>query len=391
VVADGQVRVMYVLPDLGVGGGQVILLRTLVAAQALGGEHVVVAVRGGPMQDRFDAAGITTVVLGRRGLWDAPRALLRLARLIRTRRCNVIVSFNTPEDRTFAQLAGALTRVPVVIWFMSVAIALIPFPPPRDRVPAFFKRLVLFGPNYLSVRRARALMSLSDSVSESFARHLRLDRGRFRLVPPGLPASFYEPPLDAGQLDALREELSLTGVGGPVLLNVGMLIDLKGQQELVPAMVSVVERLPEATLLLVGDGPNRERLARQIAELGLSERVRLLGHRQDVAALLQLADGLVSASRSEGFGMAVLEAMAAAKPVVAVYTPAFEEFATDGVSAHFVPSQDRRQLADAILTVFADPQRSAALGAAARVAAEAFRAERTASQMLEVLDAAAGG
>lgn len=391
VANDKPLRVLYVLPDFGVGGGQVILLRTVEAARAVGGEHLVAGLRGGPMQAQYDAAGIDTVVLGRDGARRSFGALRRLTRLVRERRIDVIVSLNTPEDRSYAQLAGTLTRVPVAIWFMSVAIPLIPFPPPRGRELAFCKRLVLFGPNFLSVRRARALMSLSRSVSESFAHHLRLDVERFELVPPGLPASFYEPPLDAPGLDALRGDLGLRSGDAPVLLNVGMLIDLKGQQELVPAMKEVVSLRPAATLLLVGEGENRAGLEAQIHSEGLDGNVRLLGHRQDVAALLQLADGLVSASRSEGFGMAVLEAMAAGKAVVAVHTPAFEEFARDGESAVFVERQDRSLLAEAIARVYADPARMAALGRAAREDAERFRAEHTAVRLLAVLRQVAFG
>jgi glycosyltransferase involved in cell wall biosynthesis len=378
-------RVLYVLPDLGVGGGQTILLRTAQAASAQAGTHLVVALRDGPMRTPFEQAGLETVVLGGPSPASLPGAVWRLLRLVRRRRIDVIVSFNTPLDRTAAQLVGLLTGVPVTIWFMSVAIALIPFPPPASRIPAFVKRLALFGPNYVTVRRAAALLSLSESVTRSFAAHLRLATDRFDLVPPGLPASFYDAPLDEAGLETLRAGLGLAPADGPVLLNVGMLIDLKGQQELVPAMAEVNRALPGATLLLVGDGPNRARLEAMVAELGLGERVRLLGHRQDVPALLQLADGLVSASRSEGFGMAVLEAMAASKPVVAVHTPAFDEFATDGVSAHFVAAQDRRLLAEGIKAVFADPVRAGELGVAARSAAEAFRAERTAALLLDVL------
>lgn len=385
-----SVRALYVLPDFGVGGGQVILLRTVQAAQERAGEHLVVALRSGPMQAQYDAAGIDTVVIGRHTARDAPAALRRLARLIRERRINVIVSLNTPEDRSFAQMAGALTRVPVAIWFMSVAIPLISFPPPRGRELAFAKRLALFGPNFLTVRRAQALLSLSDSVSESFADHLRLSVDRFRLLPPGLPASFYEPALDEAQLAALREELRLDRESGPVLLNVGMLIDLKGQQELVPAMAKVVASLPGATLLLVGDGENRAKLEQLIDEHQLSGRVRLLGHRQDVAALLQLADGLISASRSEGFGMAVLEAMAAGKAVIAVHTPAFDEFARDGHSAVFVARQDRALLAEAIIEVFGDPTRVRSLGQAARQDAERFRVEHTAARLMAILEDVTG-
>lgn len=86
--------------------------------------------------------------------------------------------------------------------------------------------------------------------------------------------------------------------------------------------------------------------------------------------------------------MAVLEAMAAAKPVVAVHTPAFDEFAEDGVSACFVARQDAGLLAGAIIELFGDADRAARLGAAARAAAERFRVEDTAEALVDVLAAA---
>jgi glycosyltransferase involved in cell wall biosynthesis len=150
-------------------------------------------------------------------------------------------------------------------------------------------------------------------------------------------------------------------------------------------MARLRERLPEAHLLLVGEGPDRPRLEALIAAEGVADRVTLLGHRGDVADLLAISDGLVSASRSEGFGMAVLEAMAAAKPVVAVHTPAFEEFAAAGETAVFVERQDAALLADAVAQVFSDPARAAAMGRAGRVRAEQFRVERTAERLVAVL------
>ena len=74
-----------------------------------------------------------------------------------------------------------------------------------------------------------------------------------------------------------------------------------------------------------------------------------------------------------------------------MHTPAFDEFARDGVSAHFVAVQDRRALAEGIVEVFADPARARAMGTAGRTAAEAFRAERTAALLLDVLDGVVGG
>lgn len=388
---DQQRRIAFTLPDLDIGGGQTILLRTLVAMRAVRPDilPVVIALRGGPMSSRYEEAGIACHVLGpasgKTSLSGHPVTVASMVRVLRRERVAAICSLNTPDDRAYAQLGGEICRLPVLVWFMSVAIPLLGFPPPRGRELAFLKRLVLYPWNWGSIRRTAARLSLSSSVTASFADHLRLAQGDFDLVPPGLPDDFYRGGLDAASAEALRRSLGVEGAQ-PLLLCVGMLIDLKGQQELVPMMAMLADRLPNAHLLLVGEGPNRARLEQLVADHGVADRAHLLGHRGDVADLLAVSDGLVSASRSEGFGMAVLEAMAAGKPVVAVHTPAFEEFAADGETASFVARQDAGLLADAVADVFADRRRAAAMGRAGRARAEHFRAERTAERLGEVLD-----
>ena len=390
---NGPVRtVLYTLPDFGVGGGQTILLRTIEAIEAghPRQRNIVVGIEGGPMLERFEAAGIRCEVLGVRRPHQHPAGLLRLARLARRERVDLVCSLNTPLDRSYAQVVASALRLPVAVWFMSVAIPLIGFPPPRGRELAFGKRLALYPFNWVSARRVDTLMSLSRSVTSSFAEHLRLHPDSFELVPPGLPASFYEPPHSPSEGLQLRRHLGVEDAD-PLLMCVGMLIDLKGQHHLVPMMANLAERLPDARLLLVGDGENRAALAVAVEQSGLSGRVFLIGHRQDVPNLLAVSDGLISASRSEGFGMAVLEAMAAGKPVVAVHTPAFEEFAVPGVTARFVERQDAGLLADAVFDVFGDAERARAMGAAARERAEDFRVERTAARVVEVFERTIGG
>lgn len=382
-------RVLHLLPDFDLGGGQMILMRTIAALRDPGWEHHVVAFDDGPLLDAYRAAGIRCDVIGDGRATGWPRSFVRLLALVRRERPDLMLSLNTPLDRTQAQLCSSITRRPVVVWFMSVAIPLIPFPPPRDRLLAFGKRLLLWPFNAVSIRRLAARIATSEAVARSFAEHLHVAPDRFQIAPPGLPDDAFDRELPDAERDALRSSL---GIGGawPVLLNVGMLIPLKGQLHLVEMMELIAGDLPRAHLLLVGEGPDRAALEERVAASPVGDRIRLLGHRHDVPDLLAVSDGVISASRSEGFGMSVLEAMAASLPVVAVRTPAFLEFVREGETALLVDAQDGSQLADAVGTVFTEPGRAAAMGAAGRDRAEDFRVGRRAAALGELLRRVSG-
>jgi glycosyltransferase involved in cell wall biosynthesis len=365
-------RVLHLLPDFDLGGGQVVLLRMNNALSGPVWEHIVVAFGGGPMLDVYRSDGIRCDVIGDGTAKSWPAAVIRLRRLIGREQIDVMLSMNTPLDRTMAQIGAAATGRPVVVWFMSVAIPLIRFPPPARRVLAFFKRLVLYPFNYLSIRRVAGLAVNSEAVARSFADHLHIPVDRFVTVAPGLPDSAFGPALDAERARALRSELGLRG-GHPVLLNVGMLIPLKGQLQLIEMLELLADDLPDAQLLLAGDGPDRPMLEARILASAVGGRVHLLGHRQDVPELLRISDALLSASRSEGFGLSLLEAMAASLPVIGVRTPAFLEFLDEGITAELVDAQDAAQLADAVRRVFSDPTRAAEMGARGRQRALEYR------------------
>lgn len=381
-------RLLYLLPDYAVGGGQVILQRTVEALTGPDRRQIVAGFAGGPMLPAYQRAGIDGRVLGSGRIAGWPLAWLRLVRLIRAEGVEVLVSLNTPLDRTMAQLAALVTGRPVVIWFGSLAVRRIPFPPPASRVLAFAKRLVLYPFNWCSVRLVRLRLTTSAAVAASFAEHLGLGQDDFIVVPPGLPDRGFDHRADDETAAAIRAGLGL-GDDHPVLVNVGMLIPLKGQRHLIEMMELLADDLPRAHLLLVGEGPDRTVLEERIAASPVGDRIHLLGRRDDVDDLLSLADGLLSASRSEGFGMNVLEAMAASLPVVAVRTPAFLEFLDEG-SAVLVDSPDAAQLAAAVSQVFDRPGRAETMGRHGRELAEAYRMDRRAKRFGALLSAVAG-
>jgi len=162
---------------------------------------------------------------------------------------------------------------------------------------------------------------------------------------------------------AARRRLGLNGA--PLAVCVGRLCEQKGQDVLLRAWGSVVERVPDAELVLVGDGPNRADLE-AIAGPGVS----LVGARDDVADWLTAADVVTQPSRWEGMSMVMLESMACGRSLVVTDVDGARE-AIDGNGA-VVPIGDTLALADALAERFLDPALTATEGREARRRAETF-------------------
>lgn len=145
------------------------------------------------------------------------------------------------------------------------------------------------------------------------------------------------------------------------ILSVGRLSPLKNQTAMIAAMAHLSD-LP-AELWIVGDGPLRKRLATQITDLGLQDRVRLTGWRDDIQSLLATSDIFLMASGYEGFGLAAAEAMAAGVPVVATNIAPFREvLGTDQNCAMLVEPGSPVAIADALRCLLTDPQRARTMG-----------------------------
>lgn len=167
--------------------------------------------------------------------------------------------------------------------------------------------------------------------------------------------------------ESLRRRLGLPN--GPLLLGIGRLSKEKGFDRLVRAMPEVLARVPNATLLLAGEGPERTALERLAAAAALPDRIRFLGRVEDVANLLRAVNVVCVPSRSEGLGLAAIEAMASGVPVVATAVGGLTEVVEDGVTGYLAaPDYMAARIADLLV----NDEQACAMGAAARARAEAF-------------------
>jgi glycosyltransferase involved in cell wall biosynthesis len=223
-------------------------------------------------------------------------------------------------------------------------------------------------------RRASRIIAISEAVRRFSVELVGLPTEKVEVVHYGLdalPEAWAEnPPLE------LRE---------PLLLAVCRLAPQKGLDTAVRALAE----LPDTTLLVLGVGPDRAALEGLADSLGVRDRLVLPGRVGDVAALYRRATVVVHPARWEGFGLAMLEAMLAGKPVVAARAGSAPELVVDGETGLLVPVDDATALAEAVGSLLADPARAVAMGSAglARARSE-FSVARMAERTLAVYGSA---
>lgn len=387
--ARGGYRVLHLLPHLGRGGGQYHMLRHIRNMNGDRFEHVVCYLSAPhDLRATFEDAGFPPVCLDHRPGWRVVRTAARLALLLRRERID-LVHTNTRRDRLAAELAALLSRRPVVTTLRSPTSARFYRGRPSAAGHHDGPRSAL--EQWLHRRTVRRVIAISESIRRQWldtCRSLGLP-DNLSIVYPGIDPAAFEIDDEEAAREALRGELGLHP-GQPVLLNVAHLEPRKGHRWLLAMIPQVLRRFPDAVLLVAGEGPQRAALEAEIARAGLGGSVRLLGMRPDVPHLLALADVFVFPSYelpgvAEAFGIAVLEALAAGKPVVAFDLEPFDEFLQDGVTGRLVEPGNPEALSAAVVEILDDPACAKAMGTSAwRVARERFDVKRWADELARV-------
>jgi glycosyltransferase involved in cell wall biosynthesis/peptidoglycan/xylan/chitin deacetylase (PgdA/CDA1 family) len=354
-------QVLHLISSLHVGGAGRLMLRNVQLLRARGVEgHVCYVTTRSDLVERFTEAGFPPVCLEHRSRLDWPRTLRRLVRLVKQLEVDVIHA-NLALDGNLARVAGALTRVPVVATLHDAD-----KPPPIERGTDFpTVRVKTLVEDALARVSTRHFLAVSKAVKEHYVGNHWVPRSRAEVIHPPLDHDVLEAQMDPASVQRVRAELGLDG-RYPVLLNVARLHPIKDQLGLVASMQHLRQRCPDARLLIAGDGEMRAELEALIDSGGLADHVTLLGQRSDVPALLGASDVFVLSSRSEGLPGSILEAMAAAKPVVATRVGGVPEVVVDGVTGHLVPAGAPPAFADAVAQIAGLPDRGRAMGLAGR-------------------------
>lgn len=341
-------RVAILIDSLRMGGAQKFVADFAVAA-ARRIEPCLICLREGPspsLRKSMEAAGVRLEEFPAGHLIDLPR-FRRLLDLLASQKFDVIHT-HLAYANILGSIAGRLTNTPVVATLHTSGSA-------HDQESARARALERFCLRHLTGRIVAVGYQVAESFRDSF------DPRKVRIIQNGIP----EPdPISAQARQSARAELAGSSQG-PIVISVARLAAVKGHADLVDAFALLHTTVPDATLAMVGGGRLFEPIRDRVESRGLRDSVRMLGHRDHVAALLAASDVFASASHREGLPLAVLEGMMAGLPVVATNVGDLPRLVTEE-TGRLVPPHRPDLLAEALREVLVAPQARQAMGQAAR-------------------------
>ena len=363
-------KLMLVAIGLGVGGTESHILELASRIDRSRFDVTVCTLKsGGPVAEELQARGIRVLSLDGAGKLDA-RVLFRLLKTIRQERPDVIQAFLCWAN-VAARLCGRIVRTLAIISSY------------HDEVVSegWIIRLV----DRLTLKWTHGILCCSEAVRRSVLSRIGGQGNQFTVIPFGVDVDQFRRPSAAS-----RRELGLHD-DGPVIGTVCRLVEpKKGLSILLQAMGELTRRLgrPPCQLLVVGEGPAHAALESLRDRLGLSGWVVFTGTRRDVPRVLHALDMFVLPSLYEGFGIAILEAMAAGKPVVATTVGGIPEFVVPGETGLLVEPGNPAALADAIECLLRDPKRATDMGMRGRArVVDAFQVSTVVRQHEQVYEA----
>lgn len=272
------------------------------------------------------------------GRWD-PRIGVRLFRLLRKERAAVLFIVNQPLTQFWGTLCGILAGVPVRIMAIRST----------GKVNRISRRLLI---NRLTLPWITRVTALGPTHKAYLMERERIPASKIEIIPNGVNLQRFS--ADGTGTD-LRQRLGLPAAA-PLVGIVAMLRPEKNHRLFLEAARQVLAKIPAAHFLIIGDGKERPGLEGWVREAGIGPHVHFLGVREDVPSLVKLLDVAVLSSRPvvETLSNAVLEYMAAARPVVATRVGCLPEQVAEGETGFLVDPNDAEGMAAKITRLLQD-------------------------------------
>jgi glycosyltransferase involved in cell wall biosynthesis len=362
-----RTKVLMLVDALRPGGAERFLVGLAVGLPRDRYDVTVCATRASPgaLADEVIAAGVRYETLGRSGRFDVT-PFRRLVELLRDERYDVLHAHKFGSN-LWGTVFGRLTRTPVVV--------------AHEQTWSYEGQpLRRFLDGRVIGRAADAMVAVSTRDRERMTSVEGVPAAKTRYIP-----NAFMPPVGDPPEGDLRAELGIPA-GTPVVGTLSVHRPQKALDVLIDAFAIVAERMPEARLVIGGDGPMTEQWRARAGERGIGDRTHWIGLRSDGAAVLRGYDVAAMSSDFEGTPLFAFECMAARTPMVATDVGGFRDIFESGRSALLVPPRDPGAMADAIEQLLRDPARRAAVADAAYARLPEFSVERAVERVGALYD-----
>jgi len=363
VPPNAPIKILRAITRLNIGGPAIhaILLSRALNDGALFQSTLVTgttAPHEGDMLDLAHARSVEPLVLPALGREISPMddlvSLARMVKLVRRLQPD-IVHTHMAKAGTVGRLAARICGVPLVVHTYHGHVFHSYFSPAKTRVFLTIERALGLATNRIIV--------VGDGQRDEIASYGVAPLRKLTTIRLGLELDqFLEAESHRGEL---RRELGIDPQA-PLVGIVGRLVPIKAPELFLQAAVSIREALPSAEFLVVGDGERRQELESLVNQLGLSQSVRFLGWRRDLVRVYADLDVVALSSLNEGSPVVLIEALAAARPVVATAVGGVPEVVIHGQTGLTVPVSDVSALSESILTLLRDRSLADRLGQAGR-------------------------
>lgn len=337
-------RILFLANHLNTGGITSYLL-TLGAGLVKEGHGVVVSSSGGDQEAKFTAAGMEVITLPLKTKCEVSPKVFISARML----SKYLAAH--PVD-----IIHANTRVTAMVgWLLSRSCG-VPF---VTTCHGFFKRRIF---RRMFPLWGKKVIAISDQVKEHLEKDFKVKPDRVTLVYNGIDIEKCKQKFVA--TDDMRRQWRI--VQGPVVSIIARLSDVKGHEYLIRAFDLVVKRIPDAQLLIVGEGKTEQALHRLVGQLGIAKSVIFVRSVDDTRAVLSISDVFVMPSLQEGLGLALMEAMACGVASVASNIGGLKALIQDQKTGLLVEPKDVQALAGAIVSLLSQAELRKQFGDAGR-------------------------
>lgn len=336
-----RTTILHILYGLKVGGAEKVVLSYAKHLNREKYECIVCAMRGGPLEKDLRALNIKYLILNKKVGVDF-LAMLKLFNFMRTSDIDIIHIHSSPKlvsPNLYGTIAALLSgRQPIYRSAHNIL---------RDdniRIKLFNMVDIFFGIFH------KKIITVSDQVKKSYLKNSATLKNKLYTIYNGIDSQQLQ--ISVNRLQFLNEfGLATNNI---IIGCIANLIEQKGHKFLLQAVPVVLQRRPDARFLIVGDGPLKKYLEISAEILGVRDQVIFTGYRQDIPKLLQVMDIFVLPSLWEGFPIAILEAMASGRPVIATDVGGNSEAVIHNKTGIIVPNRNPSALAAAIIELTED-------------------------------------